>query len=257
MIRNTPSAQKTDSTDRSPWSRYAQQSRRPIVSLAFVIPILLIYEVGILLLGPEAMRNGADIWLRRFLDTIGFGQYFLLPLLTVFVLIAWHHLTRDPWAFSPKLMGVMFVESSLFGVVLLSIAQVQGRVMETSHFSLSVWVEDPIVWTYKVKQIVGYFGAGVYEELLFRLMLLPCVAGLVRRLGASTFVSLIASVLLTGILFSAAHYQIFTAAGDIFDWFTFSFRFVAGVFFALLFIYRGFGIAVGAHTLYDILVAMT
>ena len=67
-----------------------------MVSLVFVTPILLIYEVGVLLLGPQAMRNGADLWLRHFLDATGFGQYFLLPLLTVFALLAWHHLTHEP-----------------------------------------------------------------------------------------------------------------------------------------------------------------
>src|SRR5262245_22299143 len=51
---------------------YWQQSRRPLVSLAFVVPLLLIYEAGILWLGPQAMRNGADVWLRQLLDLLGF-----------------------------------------------------------------------------------------------------------------------------------------------------------------------------------------
>ena len=75
---------------------YWQQSRRPLVSLAFVAPLLLIYEAGILWLGPQAMRNGADVWLRQLLDLLGFSQYFLLPLLTVGLLAGWHHVTRQP-----------------------------------------------------------------------------------------------------------------------------------------------------------------
>ena len=65
---------------------YWQQSRRPLTSLAFVTPLLLVYEAGVLWLGPHAMRNGADVWLRQLLDLLGFSQYFLLPLLT---LVCW------------------------------------------------------------------------------------------------------------------------------------------------------------------------
>ena len=61
---------------------YAAQSARPLVSLMFVAPLLVVYELGVILLGPQALRNGADTWLRLCLEAIGFGQHFLLPLLT-------------------------------------------------------------------------------------------------------------------------------------------------------------------------------
>ena len=38
------------------------------------------------------------------------------------------------------------------------------------------------------------------------------------------------------------------------EWFSASFRCLAGIFFATLFVYRGFGIAAGTHALYDVLV---
>jgi hypothetical protein len=76
---------------------YWEQSRRPLASLAFVTPLLAIYELGVLWLGPQAMRNGADVWLRQWLDGVGFSQYFLLPILTLGMLLAWHYTTRDPW----------------------------------------------------------------------------------------------------------------------------------------------------------------
>ena len=72
-------------------------SSRPLVSLFFVAPMLVAYEGGLLLLGPQAMRNGADAWLRHGLEQLGFGQYFLLPMLTCGLLLAWHHLQRKPW----------------------------------------------------------------------------------------------------------------------------------------------------------------
>ena len=58
---------------------YWQQSREPLTSLAFVAPLLAVYELGVVLLGRQAARNGVDVWLRGLLDLLGTGQYFLLP----------------------------------------------------------------------------------------------------------------------------------------------------------------------------------
>jgi hypothetical protein len=60
---------------------------------------------------------------------------------------------------------------------------------------------------------------------------------------------------LSSLLFSAAHY--IGPYGDAFDWLTAFFRFLAGAFFAVLFIFRGFGIAAGTHALYDVLVFLS
>src|SRR5262245_105553 len=123
-VRNRPSARKTETApdDLEASSEensvvvetfrgdYWQQSRRPLASLAFVAPLLLIYEAGILWLGPQAMRNGADVWLRQFLDLLGFSQYFLLPVLTVSLLVGWHHVTREPWRVSPKVLYAKLTE---------------------------------------------------------------------------------------------------------------------------------------------------
>jgi membrane protease YdiL (CAAX protease family) len=56
------------------------------------------------------------------------------------------------------------------------------------------------------------------------------------------------------VLFSLAHYV--GPLGDTLDLHSFTFRFLAGVFFALLFEARGFGIAAGSHAAYDILVGL-
>lgn len=65
---------------------------------------------------------------------------------------------------------------------------------------------------------------------------------------------MVLAVLVSSLVFAVAHYV--GHAGDTFYWFSFLFRFVAGVFFSILFIYRGFGIAAGTHAVYDILVGL-
>ena len=68
----------SEPSDQSRWTVYFAETRRPAVSLAFVAPMLLVYEVGILAFGPQAMRNGADLWLRLFLDWIGVRPIFFV-----------------------------------------------------------------------------------------------------------------------------------------------------------------------------------
>ena len=75
--------------------------------MAFVTPLLIIYELGVVLLGPHALRNGADTWLRLFLESLGFGQYFLLPILTCSILLAWHHTRRDAWSLQGGVLTTM------------------------------------------------------------------------------------------------------------------------------------------------------
>ena len=231
-------------------------STRPLTSLAFVVPILLVYECGILLLGPEAMRNGADVWLRQFLDLVGFGQYLLLPLVTCAILMAWHHLTQCRWFLSVEVLVWMVLESALLGMLLLGIAQLQGWLFVTASHTVGTPVAVATHVSDASTRVIGFLGAGIYEEVLFRLMLLPALFGLLQWLGESRRASWIGAILVSSLVFSAAHFQMVMPGGDPFTWFSFLFRAVAGVFFSLLFLCRGFGITVGAHTLYDVFVGM-
>jgi membrane protease YdiL (CAAX protease family) len=66
--------------------------------------------------------------------------------------------------------------------------------------------------------------------------------------------SMILGAVISSLLFALAHHV--GANGELFDTYCFIFRFIAGVFFSILFIYRGFGITAGSHAAYDILVGM-
>jgi membrane protease YdiL (CAAX protease family) len=242
-------ARTVDKTD------YWHESSLPLTSLVFVIPILLIYELGVLALGPAAMRNGAEQWLRQLLDGVGFGQYLLLPLLTCLALLGWQHVSGKRWRFSAQTLIRMVTETALIAVALLGLA-----VLQTSIFQvLELAVPSPptcCIESSGPARIVGYFGAGFYEEVLFRLALIPLIATFLKSLGESPRGSLWGAAVAASLVFSAAHYQAFTHVGDLFSWDTFMFRFFAGMIFSALFVYRGFGITAGAHTLYDVLIAV-
>ena len=224
---------------------YWSLSRTPLMSLIFTFPLVLAYEGGVLLLGRGSPRNGADVWLRNGLDALGFGAYFLLPVLTVLGLLAWHHIEHQRWRFSVLVLVGMLLECLLLASVLVGLARLQGE-----------WWPLAVAggWAGVAARLIGFCGAGLYEEVLFRLLLLPAVMWGCARAGASEWGAAFWGVMLTSLLFSAAHYV--GPLGDPFELYSFTFRTMAGLFFATLFVVRGFGIAAGTHAAYDMLVGL-
>lgn len=232
---------------------YWEESVQPLACLYFVAPLLLLYEVGVVWLGPAAMRNGADVWLRQGLAELGFAAYFFLPLVTCSILLGWHHVTRRDWKVRVDVLSGMVCECATLGLCVLVFAQVFARVM---HAPLSL--DDHVtalIDSDRLPYLLSYLGAGIYEELLFRLFLLTTTICVCQHLGADKRSAIWLGVLSTSLLFAAAHYRLFFAVGGEFTWFSFAFRLTAGALFCMLFLQRGFGIAVGTHAVYDILVA--
>jgi membrane protease YdiL (CAAX protease family) len=225
---------------------YWELSRTPLTSLVFSLPLVLAYEGGVLLLGHGSPRNGADVWLRQLLGLLGFGAYFLLPVLTLMGLLAWHHVAHDRWQFRAGVLVGMAAESLLWAFLLIGIARLQE-----SFWPLAV-EQGPLAGL--LARFVGFCGAGLYEEVLFRLLLLPAVIWLLERWGQTRFSASLWGVVLTSLLFSGAHYV--GPLGDTFAVYSFTFRTLAGIFFSLVFLARGFGITAGAHAAYDLLVGL-
>lgn len=224
---------------------YWAASRTPLTSLVFALPLVLAYEGGVLALGRGSPRNGADVWLRQILDAAGFGQYFLLPTLTVIGLLAWHHVEHDVWKFRPGVLVGMALECVVWAAALIGIARLQDRL-----WPLAAGLADEGL----IARIVAFCGAGLYEEVLFRLLLLPALVWGFERLGFSSLPAACWGLVTSSLLFSMAHYV--GPLGDTFAIYSFTFRFLAGMFFAVLFLVRGFGIAAGTHAVYDILVGL-
>ena len=105
-------------------------------------------------------------------------------------------------------------------------------------------------------QLMISLGAGLYEELLFRVLLVAGLAyGARRLLGWSPLASGVLAAVVGALIFSAFHYV--GPLGDQLTLGSFTFRAVAGLLFSGLYLTRGFGITAWTHALYDvILVAM-
>jgi hypothetical protein len=191
--------------------------------------------------------------MRSALASVGVADHWLLPLVLVVILLSWQVVSFRDWRFSPGILAGMVVESFVWAVALLGISRMidvafsyleQGRPLllaiesGSGHRSLV--------------GLIGYIGAGVYEETLFRLILVPLFFSTLRLLQAPQVFASALAVTASALMFALAHHA--GNPAEQFTWFAFVFRWMAGVFFAWIFVLRGFGIAVGTHTMYDILV---
>ncbi len=274
---------------------YLERTSRPIYAIVFLLPFIVLYEVGTFLINTDVLNQSqvrvvAFVWLQHLLEYLsGSGRLaWMAPPLVVVVILAglqvtsgkgWHFIAGDflPMAIECILLAVPLIVLSLF---LNRPAKPQGDIGQFADSATRIQIEatasyslgggnslllaatGPARGTVKSKSlladIVTGIGAGIYEELIFRLILI-CLLMLffqdVLRLTRKN--SLILSVLISAALFSAHHHVVFvegqfgrTAA---FDWAEFGFRTIAGVYFAILFAIRGFAITAGTHAFYDII----
>lgn len=231
--------------------RYQNETRRPIVCLVFVLPLLVLYEFGCILLGQQSLRSGIDQWFQQPLYQLGFGGLVVLPIVTIAILIFWHHQKQDHWQIRPAYLAGMFTEAIGLGLILFWAANAINQLADgTSVTAVATAVISDNAWW---ANIVACVGSGIYEELVFRIGLLSLLIFGANRLLPGQPPAAVIGVITVSLLFAALHYSIFNPAGNPFEISSFVFRFFASIVFCILFLFRGFGIAVGAHVAYDVL----
>jgi membrane protease YdiL (CAAX protease family) len=229
------------------WAGYLQQSQTPLASLWFVIPLLVLHELGVryyATLPGQAIeyRVTAFTLVARFLQTCGATGRYLPAFAVVAILLSWHVARRDRWVFNtplPVVIGAMAVESVLLALPLVGVYFL---------FSSSTPTFMP-VGEWKLMASL-YLGAGVYEELVFRLGAFSVLSFLVLDLwGISRRVGVPVVVVTSAIVFGLYH---LLGAGQ-YPYPALVFVALRGVFYGIIFLERGFGVTVGVHTAYDLL----
>ena len=245
---------------------YWTATRHPWACALFVLPLLIFYEIGLYVVGPtrlDELRTGADAWLRGILHYVGISPLFGAPILLLGVLLIWSVLRRadQPRDYVGVLLG-MLIESALFALGLLCLSQMllpllqsMGRMIEAPTIRLvglatGASSAPDFAW----EQIVGYVGAGIYEETLFRLLLFSGAIALCRLAEMPRWLGFTIAAILSALIFAGAHNL--GPHGEPFQLVVFLFRTCAGLYFNWVYHWRGFGIAVGAHASYDILVGL-
>jgi membrane protease YdiL (CAAX protease family) len=247
---------------------YWQATRHPWSCVLFVLPLLAAYEAGVRWLSadaPEACRNGADVWLRSAVAAGGLSPAFGAPAVLLLIMLGWALWRRqDRPADQAGVWVGMVIESVVFALVLLAASQGLWYLLQTADRVLCNHAVRPVALSWPVRPagtpepavqlIIGFLGAGIYEETLFRLLLFSGLAAIFTLTdfpGGWTF-ALAAGA--SALLFAGAHHL--GPHGEPFNGNFFAFRTAAGLYFAGLYQVRGFGIAVGAHASYDVMVGL-
>lgn len=232
---------------------YLSATRHPWPCLVFLVPLLGIYECGVAWLGgsnAENIRNGADKWLRDYIGNAGFNPLLVVPTAIILMLAIW---TAWRWKDRPeRVLATVFgmaLESLMFAGALFLIASNFNSIL--GHYGIPLSIEDS---RDKASKFIMYVGAGIYEEVLFRLILCAGLATLLNFVLVPRIVAVPMAIIASSILFSLAHYA--PSNGETFQQTTFLFRVFAGMFFAIIFWWRGFGVAAGSHAAYDVIVGL-
>jgi len=273
---------------------YLERTSRPVYAIGFLLPFIVFYEIGTILINTDMLNRSqirvvAFVWLRDLLASIGFSGKFAWvapPLVVVAILLGLQVTSRKKWSFDLRDVTPMAVECVALAVPLIvlslflsSPATPQSHAQPVACSSVPVQTLPlsgppkapnplPILAAQAhttalpvrslLTDVVTGIGAGIYEELVFRLILICLLLVLFQDvLRLSNKSSVILSVLISAALFSAHHHIAFIDGqfGRItdFNWTKFAFRTMAGIYFAILFAIRGFGITAGTHAFYDII----
>lgn len=234
---------------------YWQRSQQPLQALFFLLPLIFLYELGTLLFASDPTQGAVYIYARSLLhhafEWVGVTGYYLPGIIVVVVLLSLHLVRRDPWRIDPPLYALMWVESVLLAIPLFVFLSVLARQTPEPNMMLAQVVPQAS-WQ---AQIVFSIGAGIYEELLFRLIAIAFIHMIiVDVLALDKTVGAVAAVALSSIAFSLYHFsswQEFHSAA-------FLIRTIAGVYLAGVYLLRGFGIVAATHAVYDVIwVAVT
>lgn len=224
---------------------YSIYSKNIITSLIFIFPFLLLYE-GICFLyfknSTFIIRNSADMILKDFFNIFGnySSHFYALTLLVVLIFI--FYINKESKASSIvifKYLNIMFLEGLLYGLLLLALLN-------------NIDYYDSQVLIYQNNLLLNLYlsiGAGIWEEVLFRLVLFSAIFKLFKLYLDIDFYSVFCSVIISSLIFSSFHY--IGQNSDVFEIYSFIVRFLGGIFLSLLYYYRGFGVTSMAHISYD------
>ena len=226
---------------------YWLSTRSPLYSFLFTVPLFLIYEIGIFLTSSDDMfvlRNGADALMRQILATFGITGLYWVGLIFFIGFIIAFILQRKYWEetqIHSDYFLLMMVESVGWSVLIYFLM--------TNVYLLLMNPTGSML----VQQVTLAVGAGIYEEFLFRVLLIAGISvilGFIFQWSDKTR-NWAAMVIAAGI-FSSFHF--IGEYGDFFSFNIFMVRFLAGLALGTLYFLRGFGITAWSHAVYDLIV---
>ena len=224
--------------------KYFNYSKSIITSFLFIFPLFIFYELIAFFKFSNSefvIRNTADIIfrdiIRYFTDHLLLVQFLLIVLF--FTYCIYTSSEKKLYKFKIKYMPLMFIEGFLYGFILVFILNGLDVFTKISF----LFYEDYILSFYLC------LGAGIWEEILFRFILLNFLLYIFSFILSNNLILLVLSILFSSIVFSLFHY--IGSFGELFTFYSFVIRVLGGVYLSIIYYYRGLGIAMFTHFIYD------
>tara|TARA_B100001094_G_scaffold332048_1_gene402527 strand:+ start:2644 stop:3354 length:711 start_codon:yes stop_codon:yes gene_type:complete len=228
-------------------NRYLSYSKDLLTSILFISPFIILYETlcyFIFINKDYEIRNLADVFIRdRFYILGEISQLFYVFILisAVIIYVIYNYDKYESYSFSVFYSSLMIIEGFALSLILLFI--INGFSVFESKYNFS---SNPYFINF-----YSSVGAGIWEEVFFRLFLFGFISYILRIFFGNEFFSIFFALIISSIFFSLFHY--IGNLGELFAINTFIIRFVAGVLLCLIYIKRGLGIACITHILYDVM----
>lgn len=224
----------------------------PLTAALLVFPLFAVYQIGVLLM--PSVYNGADLITSQMLRLLhgNAGTYLIVNIVLALVFLVMVLLLRRNNKFDARLFLPVLLESAIYAVTMGSL--ICFVMVDLLHIDPKLFIgctTGPERAGLGAKLVLS-LGAGVHEELVFRLIMVGGGVWLFTRgLGLRHWLAVALAISISSVLFSAAHHVI---GGEPFRVGAFVYRILCGLVFATIFQTRGFAVAVYTHALYDIYV---
>ena len=239
--------------------RYLIESKRFVYGVIAVLPLLIFYEIGLWQGTLKETLNGADAIFRLLLRLlthlagIRWSNWVLAGAAGVLAVGFLWHLKRSRVRIRLWYIAGMFLEAAIAGIVLAVLVYfILGRQLpEFFTFQPNPGVTRQLArqglaspWS----RVAAAIGAGVFEELLFRVLLLAGFYYLWAKnrgpLGDDQAAA-VRAVLLSSVVFTLLHLGSVSVGGLLSV-------FATSILLSWLYLARGYGVAALAHTAYDL-----
>ena len=230
-------------------SPYFSQTKTLTYSYLIALPLLIMYEVFILISQPDAggfVRLSTDIWIKWLFASIGFDTLkFTAALVLILGVYVFFKERKNPVQVRGRFFLYMILESTIYAIVIAML--ISGFLGWVFNMDANAGIASLT----KFQLLALSIGAGLYEELIFRVLLVNGLLIIFGWMGFQKGWKHASAMILAALMFSAVHY--FGSYGDMFTLSSFTFRFLFGLALNGLLIYRGFGIAAWTHSMYDVI----
>ncbi len=270
---------------------YFERTSRPIYAITYLLFFIVFYEIAVFFMSPDLLTRPLDeipglvvafAWIHNFLTWLGLSSesaWMGAPMAFIIVLVAMQITSRSGYRVRFKDFLPMTLECLGWAIPLIVFGLLFGRIASPAQYSKIDVAQDTqkvVVLAAQedadsvsqqesshslILEIVTGIGAGIYEELIFRLILIWLLLIFFKDLlGFSSSIAVLYAILISSFLFSLHHHFYFldghVVRSEKLVPIIFAFRMLAGAYLAVIFAFRGIGISAATHIYHNIIVAL-